>query len=207
MTALYYTSFEGTEFYPERLSLSQYRRKRLDSQSNLLAGKQGIAAELLLIYALKTICPELSLPLDISCKEGKPFLNDIALNFSLSHSGCFAACVVSDGVVGLDIQHEVNSSDKLAARWLSPEEYSFYSGSDDKKQAFFKIWTMKESYVKASGRGIKSGLKGFSVLSPGSGVSFWHKAENNMHFALAFIDCEESCPDKFEYVPIEKLLV
>jgi 4'-phosphopantetheinyl transferase len=91
---------------------------------------------------------------------GKPQLIDFPqVHFNLSHSGDWALCVISDdGPVGVDIE-VVRPLDEHAAEYdalvaLSEEQQVF---------TFFEIWTKKEAYVKATGRGLAQPLQDFSV--------------------------------------------
>lgn len=75
---------------------------------------------------------------------GKPYLaerNDI--HFSLSHSGTWAVCAVSDRPVGVDIEC-LRSMEKVAR--LFPE-----AKTDDD---VLRLWTAKEAYLKLLGRGL-----------------------------------------------------
>ena len=83
---------------------------------------------------------------------GKPMLKDTPLHFSLSHSGYFAICAVSDTPVGVDIERPRNM-DKIAR--LFPEART----RDD----LLRLWTAKEAYLKLLGRGLTVPLDSVSV--------------------------------------------
>jgi len=54
---------------------------------------------------------------------GKPYLKDNSYHFSISHSGNFAAAIVSkSNRVGIDIEHKRNTVAKVASRFLHQEE-------------------------------------------------------------------------------------
>lgn len=105
-------------------------------------------------------------PLEIAkAPEGKPFLKSPqGLFFNLSHSGAYAACAVSDGEVGLDIQ-QYRAAVKAAAvdRVLHEKEKAVYAAlEEEERQAFFlECWAAKEAYVKCTGEGL---AKSFSSL-------------------------------------------
>lgn len=81
-------------------------------------------------------------------ENGKPQL-DFCF-FSISHSGNYAVCAVSDRPVGADIE--------LASRYKRREKYplfsereSSYVNARDSAFRFCILWTRKEAYVKAAG--------------------------------------------------------
>ena len=100
--------------------------------------------------------------------QGKPYFPEAPeLHFSVSHSGAYWACAFSDAPVGLDIQmHQHNSYERLANRFFHPEEAAYLAAKAFSPEAFFRIWTAKESYLKRTGEGLPGGLSTFSVLSP-----------------------------------------
>ena len=73
--------------------------------------------------------------------EGKPYFACSDIHFSLSHSGDYAACVLSDAPVGVDIQIERNTTEHLKKRILSARE----------NEDFFTYWCLKESFIKLLG--------------------------------------------------------
>ena len=85
--------------------------------------------------------------------------------FSISHSGNYVVCVLSDRRVGVDIENKFRSVfsdpkagqlDKIAKTCLTMgEEIHFHScDEDDKVDMLMNYWTKKESYSKALGRGL-----------------------------------------------------
>lgn len=88
-----------------------------------------------------------SLPPVERSPRGKPFF-PVTENrwFSLSHSGGLALCALSDdGPVGADIELERPRRANLPAYALSPSELARFDGS---WAAFFRLWTLKESWCK-----------------------------------------------------------
>lgn len=102
-----------------------------------------------------------------SNKYGKPLLEEQkGMHFNVSHSGDIIVCAVSSYDVGIDIEfmRECNYL-KIAKRVFSESEYLFLhnSAEREKKERFFEIWTMKESYIKYIGKGFSLPLNSFSV--------------------------------------------
>lgn len=99
---------------------------------------------------------------------GKPFfLNAPDIHFNISHSSTKVAVALSDSEIGCDIE-EVGSFDPDVAKMsLSREEYEAVMAGespDARCAAFFRYWTLKESYMKATGRGLSLPPGSFSIL-------------------------------------------
>ena len=113
-----------------------------------------ILSYLLLRYALKVTFflgdPEIE-----RGENGKPFLPEHPnIHFNLSH--CSAGCVVgvSDRPIGVDIQNVRPFSRRLMEYCCAESEREQIRGAADPEAEFARIWAMKESCVKMTGKGI-----------------------------------------------------
>ncbi len=98
-------------------------------------------------------------------EHGKPYLPDHPeCCFSLSHSGCYAALACGDEPVGADIQR-MTEKQQHAQRFFHENERQSILAAEDKAEQFFRIWTMKEAYVKLTGEGISGRFGSIDVLS------------------------------------------
>jgi 4'-phosphopantetheinyl transferase len=102
--------------------------------------------------------------------HGKPGLADRAIEFNLSHSGDWALLAVArDRPVGVDIERikPVSELEKLTVRFLLAAEHERIVGlaEADRQLAFFRTWTCKEAYLKATGEGLGQ-LKSLEVAAP-----------------------------------------
>lgn len=94
--------------------------------------------------------------------------------FNLSHSGCYALCsaeIPTDGrfrkqiQVGCDVERISDYRKKIARRFFCPEEYSRIQEQQnpaDRRELFFRYWVLKESFIKATRRGMAMDLNSFS---------------------------------------------
>lgn len=99
-------------------------------------------------------------------EKGKPYLKNISLDFSVSHSGKAWVCALGNCKVGIDIQMAKDAKTiEVAKRFFTKEEADFITGNDSK--SFFQIWTRKEAFVKYIGEGISYGFDKFSVIKNG----------------------------------------
>ena len=100
--------------------------------------------------------------------RGKPYLaNRDDAFFSLSHSGNWVFCAVSDKEVGLDAQALTPYREAVAARCFTAEERAWIDGNDKR---FTDLWTMKEAYLKFTGFGLVLPMSSFTVPFDGEGV-------------------------------------
>lgn len=89
---------------------------------------------------------------------GKPDFRTCGYHFSLSHTDGVAAAVLSDRVVGIDIEsydHELpkDRMERLMRRFF-PEEQALIREASSPSRMFIEIWAKKEAMVKHSGRGL-----------------------------------------------------
>ncbi len=97
-------------------------------------------------------------------EQGKPYLTNVShpLYFNLSHSGNFAALAVSAvGEIGVDIETiRPRNYLAIAERYYHAHELHQLLAlhEAEREQLFFKLWTLKEAFFKATGGGISSGL-------------------------------------------------
>ena len=102
--------------------------------------------------------------------NGKPQIQDNSLHFSLTHTGEHALVAVSELELGLDAE-EIRSSrvdGPLAERVMTAEEFKTWSRAarEDQVHAFFRLWSAKESVMKATGLGMDLAPRSFAVLAP-----------------------------------------
>lgn len=96
--------------------------------------------------------------------HGKPFLVGHVLSFNLSHSGDYWVLAVADlDAIGVDVEtiKPRNGMQAIARRCFSANEFEQWISfpPDEQRRAFFRLWTIKEAFVKAVGRGIALGLE------------------------------------------------
>jgi 4'-phosphopantetheinyl transferase len=94
--------------------------------------------------------------------QGKPYLLNSPIFFNLSHSGNFAVLAVSTrGEIGIDIETiRARNFLAIAERYYHANELKQLLAipEAEREELFFKLWTLKEAFFKATGGGISSGL-------------------------------------------------
>ncbi|AFZ59695.1 4'-phosphopantetheinyl transferase superfamily protein [Anabaena cylindrica FACHB-243] len=96
-------------------------------------------------------------------QRGKPTLAakfaDSRVFFNLSHSQDLGLCGVTyQRLIGVDLEYIRPMSDleSLAKRFFLPKEYEVIKllSPEQQQQVFFRYWTCKEAYLKATGDGL-----------------------------------------------------
>lgn len=102
--------------------------------------------------------------------HGKPYLKKpaSALRFNVSHSGDLGVAAFAGGAeIGVDIEQVRPRTDLegLAARYFAPQERDWLLSvpKPGRLDAFFRLWTCKEAFIKARGEGLSYPLDQFEV--------------------------------------------
>ncbi len=143
----------------KQVKINRFRRYE-DAQRSLFA-------ELLLrnVLCLKLNIPNESIAFGQN-EYGKPFISNFTgVHFNLSHSHDWVVCAVSDMPVGIDIEVVKPIDLDIAKRFFSAGEYEnlVSKKEHERVQSFFEYWTLKESYIKAWGRGLSAPLNSFTI--------------------------------------------
>jgi 4'-phosphopantetheinyl transferase len=93
-------------------------------------------------------------------KKGKPFsLDDQGLHFNLSNSGKLVVIAFSrDSELGIDIEklRPLPDLDEMIETNFTSREIKFINTKPEERlRRFFRFWTVKESYLKAIGEGMR----------------------------------------------------
>lgn len=104
-------------------------------------------------------------------EHGKPMID--GLEFSLAHSGNLVICAISDKPVGCDVEKIREAPKGVAERCFSDSELVYLSGfsGEEYDRAFFRLWTMKESYVKMTGEGLGVPFEAYEVIVEQGNIS------------------------------------
>ena len=95
---------------------------------------------------------------------GKPYLCVGDVQFSISHSGPVALCAAAEQELGADVQQPAHWNERLVSRVCTAQEEAWLWAQSQPELAFFRLWTRKESLVKACGLGIGCDLKTLCCL-------------------------------------------
>lgn len=148
-------------------AVTEARRRKTDRYLRAEDRRLSLGVELLLAHALKA-AGRGGLPPELGCgRYGKPCLPDGSLRFSLSHTGEYAVCAVADRELGCDAERLAEADLKLAERFFCPEEAADIAAQptrEERDRLFFRYWTLKESFMKATGLGMKLAPDAFRIV-------------------------------------------
>ncbi len=132
-------------------------------------------------------------------RKGKPFLAERPdIHFNLSHSKGIAACIVSEHECGIDCEEVREYRPAVVKRAFSESERIMIEEAppEERDLLFFRLWTLKESYVKAIGTGISYPLntlefsfEGDSIISSQTDCRFRQIIIDGGKYAVAI--CEK----------------
>ncbi len=99
-------------------------------------------------------------------KYGKPYIAQKEYEnifFNISHTNRYFAMIISDKECGIDIEEEnsIVINQNILDLVLTPKEQLLYK---TKEVSFYTIWTLKEAYLKAIGKGLFIPLQDIEFL-------------------------------------------
>lgn len=91
--------------------------------------------------------------------------------YNFSHSGQYVLCAIEDSEdpnskVGCDLEQMGRLRLAVAKRFFCPAEYAYIEGQPSKEaqqEAFYRYWVLKESFMKATRKGMKLPLRAFEI--------------------------------------------
>lgn len=126
-------------------------------------------------------------------KNGQPTLDptqaSFKLHFSLSHTRGLVACAIGALYpLGVDVEAWTTPAPiEIAARYFASAENQLIDKQPEAKRplTFYRLWTLKEAYLKATGQGLNAPLDSFALsldpiaitLSAADNATTWQFAE------------------------------
>lgn len=144
-------------------SLSNQRREKVDKFKFVNDKKLSILSEILLKKALIELNVDSDIELTYN-KYQKPYLKNNDIYFNISHSGEYVICAISKDEVGCDIEYIKDIDMKIANKFFNENEYKTILNSNNQLDTFYRIWTLKESFMKNLGLGFNIELNSFEIV-------------------------------------------
>ncbi|MCM3339753.1 4'-phosphopantetheinyl transferase superfamily protein [Paenibacillus sp. MER TA 81-3] len=119
--------------------------------------------------------------------HGKPYAaSHPDYHYNVSHSGDWVACAVADLPLGVDIEQIRPIELSIAERFFAASETEAILSlcEAERLPMFYKIWTLKESFVKAEGTGLTVPLD--SVAFTVGGMNDIQMAARNQEYRYRF---------------------
>lgn len=98
---------------------------------------------------------EIENPIIKKTNNGKPYIDNEGVFFSISHTDGFVCCAISDSPVGIDCEKITakydEKAEKFANRYFLENEINLLKNDGFSQLCFYKIWTAKEAIYKMLG--------------------------------------------------------
>lgn len=128
--------------------------------------------------------------------NGRPFVLGRADVFiSISHTKGAVMVGFSDRPLGVDIEQVKIRRKSVENRIFTKSESTLVDLSDNENKAFFTLWTLKESYLKAIGTGFADNAKSIEFLNVANPVKSNCEAfafETGEYNGCVFSVCEKN---------------
>lgn len=152
--------------------VSEHKKKKYSLHHNLKSASQSLIGEILLRISISSISNIQDKYVVFSKNQhNKPLLEYPSGYFvNISHSGDWVVSAICRKPVGIDIERFKNVDYKNAQSFFSNKEFSILMNKDESERLdyFFELWTLKESYVKAIGKGLNYPFNKFSITYDGN---------------------------------------
>ncbi len=131
-------------------------------------------------------------------ENGKPYLSEnYNVFFNLSHSDEMVMCVIADNEVGCDIE-KINDIDlDIAKNYFYSSEYKLILSRPTKEKrndTFFRLWTLKESFMKLTGLGMSLPLDAFKIDLNDKKITVEQNVDDKIYFFKEYyIDGNYKC--------------
>lgn len=104
--------------------------------------------------------------------NGKPVFKGLPIHFNISHCKGMVACALAPCPVGVDVESGRLVTEALIKKVCATWEKDYIRGQEQEER-FLRIWTLKESYLKMTGEGLRVPLPSvsFRLQEPGEAWS------------------------------------
>ena len=162
-------------------SLSLSRREKIKALRMRKDKNLSLGAGVLLDRGLKEygLC-ERNMEYGFIQNKKPVFLNAPDVHFNISHSGTMAIAAFSDSPVGCDIEMCAKADLKLSDRFFTEREAELLHLLPEKERdgMFYRLWTIKESYMKYTGEGMSLPLNAFEIIFTPDGPQIERNGEH-----------------------------
>lgn len=120
--------------------------------------------------------------------HGKPYIKERKdVFFNISHSGEYVLCAFSDTSVGVDIEKKGKLRLTVARRFFHAEEIQQLEntwGEEKQAELFYRLWSVKESFLKYTGEGLSASFSAFAVNFENAGL-FLRKGKEKIEVKIS----------------------
>jgi 4'-phosphopantetheinyl transferase len=184
--------------YDDKKIIESYEliKDKFIAESKISHRKESLMGRLILDKAMKNLNAG-EYTVTYSGNEKPVFKSGKSLYFNISHSADYVTLAISDSEVGCDIQEIRPYNPRVAGRNYCQKETELIENSDEKDEVFIRLWALKESILKFTGKGLSGGLSSYD-FSPyiaqesfeAFDCNFYVKKIENTYFALCHKNTE-----------------
>lgn len=188
---------ELDEFYMLLEYVSETKKKQVNKYNRFIDAERTLIGAVMARYAL---CKRLKiknsdLVFDLN-KYKKPIvIKPNEIHFNISHSGSWVVCVVDDNKIGVDVEIVRPINFIIAKKFFSQKEYTYLLNQNEKMKLkyFYRLWTLKESYIKAEGKGMSIPLNSFTINETNNCIQVYDDGKlQDYVFHQSFLDSNTS---------------
>ena len=220
--AVFNKAFLKNENFQRLLRLvSQRKKERIFRYRSPEDAQRTLLGDMLIRFAVSAETGTAMDRIDISEEDGgKPFLCfPSGLYFNLSHSGRWIVCVTDRSPVGVDIEKENGITSEAMRESLSSREWMTLAGEEEcvRRHCFYRLWTQKECYAKAQGKGLRLSFQSLEMRETTGGfispvldgrpvLDFYLKSfEHIKGYALAACGMRACFPEEINVLDIKEI--
>ncbi len=160
--------------------ISHQRMKKIIRLAHMSDKKLSFCSELALCFALDSFSLPCTPPAYRYDESGKPYLSENdEIYINISHSGSLSVCVAAKFPVAIDVLE----NDYYIAGSFQRKVVTEHDEVPADKRELLSLWTKKESYVKLTGKGLRTSMLSFSING--------EKATSHIGGSSAFINSIE----------------
>lgn len=181
-------NFNDESLFDEMIKrVSNDRIRKVEKYKCLEDKWRCLISEMLLRYALKEQYNILEKNICFSYNMyGKPKLSSYPhIHFNLSHSGKWVMCGIGNVPIGIDVEHMKNIDINISNRFFENKECEFIVSGENHINNFFTMWTLKESYIKARGRGLRIPLSSFYLELVDDEIFLYDEMGLNLNYCFS----------------------
>lgn len=196
--------------------VSEEKRKRAERFRFWNDTKRCVIGEIMVRYAIHNLFNTNAHEIEFELLEyGKPVVKGHKeWQFNLSHSDQWVICAVGMSPVGIDVEKMNIRHMGIANCFYTPNENAriqAFLNDRDRLIEFYKLWTLKESYMKAIGLGLRKGMDTFEFHLEGDKEILFENDTYNRDFSFYSMILDEQymmslCYNSSEKVRKMKLL-
>lgn len=162
------------------------RQKKADRFRSRKGKRLSVGVEFLLMQGLQAWGLKRS---DVTFRygaRGKPYLaGEHGVFFNLSHSGDLVVCAISNREIGCDVQKLMDKKKNVAEHFFAREEYETILNQPserERQEMFFRLWTLKESFLKVTGEGMNLPMDSFCIHVDEGGIAVRQEYDNRNYY-------------------------